>query len=80
MDIVIVLDGSNSIYPWAPMTAFLEKLISKLDIGPGSTQVTLGLVPQSREVCRNVKAALHYVICYRSASSSTASARGSSSR
>ncbi|XP_029019517.1 integrin alpha-2 [Betta splendens] len=41
MDIVIVLDGSNSIYPWAPMTLFLQKLISKLDIGPDSTQVSV---------------------------------------
>lgn len=39
MDIVIVLDGSNSIYPWPPMTAFLQKLIPSLDIGPQSTQV-----------------------------------------
>lgn len=39
MDIVIVLDGSNSIYPWEPMTAFLQKLIPSLDIGPQSTQV-----------------------------------------
>ncbi|KAM9744121.1 integrin alpha-2 [Menidia menidia] len=41
MDIVIVLDGSNSIYPWEPMTDFLKKLIPSLDIGPQSTQVSL---------------------------------------
>ena len=41
MDIVIVLDGSNSIYPWEPMNMFLEKLIPALDIGPQSTQVGL---------------------------------------
>lgn len=40
MDIVIVLDGSNSIYPWSPMNAFLQKLIPALDIGPKTTQVT----------------------------------------
>ncbi|TNM89510.1 hypothetical protein fugu_003744 [Takifugu bimaculatus] len=39
MDIVIVLDGSNSIYPWEPMTAFIQKLIPTLDIGPQSNQV-----------------------------------------
>lgn len=39
MDIVIVLDGSNSIYPWEPMTAFIQKLIPTLDIGPQTTQV-----------------------------------------
>uniref|UniRef100_A0A8C2WPL7 Integrin subunit alpha 2 n=1 Tax=Cyclopterus lumpus TaxID=8103 RepID=A0A8C2WPL7_CYCLU len=41
MDIVIVLDGSNSIYPWAPMNEFLRKLIPALDIGPKSTQVSV---------------------------------------
>lgn len=40
MDIVIVLDGSNSIYPWGPMNEFLQKLLPALDIGPKSTQVT----------------------------------------
>uniref|UniRef100_A0A8C5ABA1 Integrin subunit alpha 2 n=1 Tax=Gadus morhua TaxID=8049 RepID=A0A8C5ABA1_GADMO len=49
MDIVIVLDGSNSIYPWEPMNMFLEKLIPALDIGPQSTQVSViqyGVTPQ----------------------------------
>ena len=41
MDIIIVLDGSNSIYPWNPMNEFLQKLIPVLDIGPRNTQVTL---------------------------------------
>lgn len=41
MDIVIVLDGSNSIYPWKPMTDFLQKLIPSLDIGPQNTQVSV---------------------------------------
>ncbi|KAE8291917.1 Integrin alpha-2 CD49 antigen-like family member B [Larimichthys crocea] len=41
MDIVIVLDGSNSIYPWGPMTLFLQNLIPALDIGPQSTQVSV---------------------------------------
>ena len=39
MDIVIVLDGSNSIYPWDPMNEFLQKLLPELDIGPQNTQV-----------------------------------------
>lgn len=39
MDIVIVLDGSNSIYPWEPMNHFLQKLLPALDIGPRNTQV-----------------------------------------
>ncbi|XP_034727464.1 integrin alpha-2 [Etheostoma cragini] len=41
MDIVIVLDGSNSIYPWEPMVTFLQKLIPALDIGPKNTQVSV---------------------------------------
>lgn len=40
MDIAIVLDGSNSIYPWAPVVAFLKKLLENLDIGPKNTQVS----------------------------------------
>ncbi|XP_048099786.1 LOW QUALITY PROTEIN: integrin alpha-2-like [Alosa alosa] len=41
MDLIIVLDGSNSIYPWGPMNEFLQKLIPSLDIGPHSTQVSV---------------------------------------
>ncbi|XP_077417708.1 integrin alpha-2 [Vanacampus margaritifer] len=41
MDIVIVLDGSNSIYPWAPMREFIEKLLPSLEIGPQNTQVSV---------------------------------------
>lgn len=48
MDIVIVLDGSNSIYPWDGMNAFLENLIPSLDIGPQSTQVTAARGPDVR--------------------------------
>ncbi|XP_057176989.1 integrin alpha-2 [Triplophysa rosa] len=41
MDIAIVLDGSNSIYPWEPIVDFLKKLLGSLDIGPQSTQVSV---------------------------------------
>ncbi|XP_036385514.1 integrin alpha-2-like [Megalops cyprinoides] len=41
MDVVIVLDGSNSIWPWAPVVAFLKKLLETLDIGPSNTQVSV---------------------------------------
>uniref|UniRef100_A0A8C2CCX0 Integrin, alpha 1 n=1 Tax=Cyprinus carpio TaxID=7962 RepID=A0A8C2CCX0_CYPCA len=34
MDIVIVLDGSNSIYPWHPITEFLVKFLQSIKIGP----------------------------------------------
>ncbi|XP_007949729.1 integrin alpha-1 [Orycteropus afer afer] len=39
LDIVIVLDGSNSIYPWESVTAFLNNLLERMDIGPKQTQV-----------------------------------------
>ncbi|KAK3549938.1 hypothetical protein QTP86_016875, partial [Hemibagrus guttatus] len=34
MDIVIVLDGSNSIFPWRHITDFLVKFLKKIDIPP----------------------------------------------
>ncbi|KAJ8286950.1 hypothetical protein GJAV_G00045240 [Gymnothorax javanicus] len=40
-DIVIVLDGSNSIWPWQPVVDFLKKLLENLDIGPDDTQVSI---------------------------------------
>uniref|UniRef100_A0A3B3ZQD4 VWFA domain-containing protein n=1 Tax=Periophthalmus magnuspinnatus TaxID=409849 RepID=A0A3B3ZQD4_9GOBI len=39
MDIVIVLDGSNSIYPWYEVQDFLINVLQKFYIGPGQTQV-----------------------------------------
>ncbi|XP_055648419.1 LOW QUALITY PROTEIN: integrin alpha-10 [Falco peregrinus] len=39
MDIVIVLDGSNSIYPWSEVQNFLSNVLSKFFIGPGQIQV-----------------------------------------
>ncbi|KAF7700788.1 integrin alpha-2 [Silurus meridionalis] len=41
MDIAIVLDGSNSIYPWPPVVNFLKKLLGHLDIGPQQSQVSI---------------------------------------
>eukprot|EP00079_Xenopus_tropicalis_P009243 XP_002933089.2 PREDICTED: integrin alpha-2 [Xenopus tropicalis] len=41
IDIAIVCDGSNSIYPWYAVRNFLEKFVQGLDIGPSSTQVSL---------------------------------------
>ncbi|NXG39834.1 ITA10 protein, partial [Dromaius novaehollandiae] len=40
MDIVIVLDGSNSIYPWYEVQNFLSNVLSKFFIGPGQIQVS----------------------------------------
>ncbi|KAM4619492.1 integrin alpha-11-like [Polymixia lowei] len=39
MDIVIVLDGSNSIYPWSEVQDFLINVLQKFYMGPGQTQV-----------------------------------------
>ncbi|XP_053574477.1 integrin alpha-11 isoform X2 [Bombina bombina] len=39
MDIVIVLDGSNSIYPWAEVQSFLISILQKFYIAPGQIQV-----------------------------------------
>ncbi|KAJ8396607.1 hypothetical protein AAFF_G00016730 [Aldrovandia affinis] len=39
LDIVIVLDGSNSIYPWSSVIDFLVKLLQRIDIGPKLSQV-----------------------------------------
>lgn len=41
MDIVIVLDGSNSIYPWSEVQDFLINILQKFSIGPGQIQVCL---------------------------------------
>ncbi|XP_053304045.1 integrin alpha-2 [Spea bombifrons] len=41
IDIAIVCDGSNSIYPWSAVRRFLEKFVQGLDIGPTKTQVSL---------------------------------------
>uniref|UniRef100_A0A667WCH9 Integrin subunit alpha 10 n=1 Tax=Myripristis murdjan TaxID=586833 RepID=A0A667WCH9_9TELE len=39
MDIVIVLDGSNSIYPWYEVQNFLRNILSKFHISPDQMQV-----------------------------------------
>ncbi|TRZ02592.1 hypothetical protein DNTS_010944, partial [Danionella cerebrum] len=39
MDIVIVLDGSNSIYPWSEVQNFLRNILSKFHISPEQMQV-----------------------------------------
>ncbi|XP_062984156.1 integrin alpha-1 [Elgaria multicarinata webbii] len=48
LDIVIVLDGSNSIYPWESVTEFLNSLLKNMDIGPQQTQV--GIVQYGENV------------------------------
>ncbi|NWU98133.1 ITA2 protein, partial [Upupa epops] len=41
IDIVVVCDESNSIYPWDAVRAFLKKFVQGLDIGVNKTQVGL---------------------------------------
>uniref|UniRef100_H0VU32 Integrin alpha-2 n=1 Tax=Cavia porcellus TaxID=10141 RepID=H0VU32_CAVPO len=41
VDVVVVCDESNSIYPWEAVKNFLEKFVQGLDIGPRKTQVAL---------------------------------------
>lgn len=41
MDIVIVLDGSNSIYPWYEVQDFLINILQKFHVGPGQIQVCI---------------------------------------
>ncbi|XP_033844801.2 integrin alpha-11a [Periophthalmus magnuspinnatus] len=48
MDIVIVLDGSNSIYPWYEVQAFLINILQKFYVGPGQIQV--GVVQYGEKV------------------------------
>ncbi|KAM6942884.1 integrin alpha-11a isoform 2-T2 [Xenentodon cancila] len=53
MDIVIVLDGSNSIYPWSEVQAFLINILQKFHVGPGQMQV--GVVQYGEKVVHEFK-------------------------
>ncbi|XP_075875483.1 integrin alpha-11a [Nelusetta ayraudi] len=53
MDIVIVLDGSNSIYPWYEVQAFLINILKKFYVGPGQIQV--GVVQYGEKVVHEFK-------------------------
>ncbi|XP_024155499.1 integrin alpha-1 [Oryzias melastigma] len=48
LDIVIVLDGSNSIYPWSSIVDFLVSFIQNTTIGPNFSQV--GIVSYGENV------------------------------
>uniref|UniRef100_A0AAQ5YKR3 VWFA domain-containing protein n=1 Tax=Amphiprion ocellaris TaxID=80972 RepID=A0AAQ5YKR3_AMPOC len=52
LDIVIVLDGSNSIYPWSSITDFLSRFLEKIEIGPKLSQV--GIVSYGETVTHRV--------------------------
>ncbi|XP_040914374.1 integrin alpha-1 [Toxotes jaculatrix] len=52
LDIVMVLDGSNSIYPWSSITDFLHRFIENIKIGPELSQV--GIVSYGETVTHRV--------------------------
>uniref|UniRef100_A0A673C9Y0 Integrin, alpha 1 n=1 Tax=Sphaeramia orbicularis TaxID=375764 RepID=A0A673C9Y0_9TELE len=52
LDIVIVLDGSNSIYPWSSITDFLVRFLGNIVVGPKLSQV--GIVSYGETVTHNV--------------------------
>uniref|UniRef100_A0AAQ4NWF2 VWFA domain-containing protein n=1 Tax=Gasterosteus aculeatus aculeatus TaxID=481459 RepID=A0AAQ4NWF2_GASAC len=52
LDIVIVLDGSNSIYPWSSIIDFLRRFIENIQIGPKLSQV--GIVSYGLNVTHRV--------------------------
>ncbi|XP_070845853.1 integrin alpha-1 [Chaetodon trifascialis] len=52
LDIVIVLDGSNSIYPWSSIIDFLRRFIENIEIGPKLSQV--GIVSYGETVTHRV--------------------------
>lgn len=52
LDIVMVLDGSNSIYPWKSIIDFLRRFIEKIEIGPKLSQV--GIVSYGETVTHRV--------------------------
>lgn len=52
LDIVFVLDGSNSIYPWSSIVNFLLRFLEKVQIGPKLSQV--GIVSYGEDVAHRV--------------------------
>ncbi|KAF7666467.1 hypothetical protein LDENG_00106670 [Lucifuga dentata] len=52
LDIVIVLDGSNSIYPWSSIVEFLLRFLKNIEIGPKLSQV--GIVSYGETVTHRV--------------------------
>lgn len=63
MDIVIVLDGSNSIYPWYEVRDFLINILHKFYIGPGQTQVGSSLKVRWDSILLK-RSAFNLIVCY----------------
>lgn len=38
---MMVLDGSNSIYPWSSIIDFLKRFLGNIEIGPKLSQVSV---------------------------------------
>ncbi|XP_027881336.1 integrin alpha-1 isoform X1 [Xiphophorus couchianus] len=52
LDIVFVLDGSNSIYPWGRIVDFLVRFLERVQVGPKLSQV--GIVSYGQDVKHHV--------------------------
>ncbi|XP_043999977.1 integrin alpha-1 [Gambusia affinis] len=52
LDIVFVLDGSNSIYPWGRIVDFLVRFLKRVQVGPKQSQV--GIVSYGKDVKHHV--------------------------
>ncbi|XP_076014557.1 integrin alpha-1 [Genypterus blacodes] len=52
LDIVLLLDGSNSIYPWSSIVDFLLRFVKSIEIGPKLAQV--GIVSYGETVTHRV--------------------------
>ncbi|XP_037097735.1 integrin alpha-11-like isoform X1 [Syngnathus acus] len=57
VDLVMLVDGSNSIYPWTDVTDFLVNILRKVNIGPGQTQV--GVVQYGSRVVHEFRLGEH---------------------
>ncbi|XP_061696586.1 integrin alpha-11-like isoform X2 [Syngnathoides biaculeatus] len=60
VDLVMVVDGSNSIYPWADVRDFLINILNKVNIGPGQTQV--GVVQYGSKVVHEFRLGEHRTV------------------
>ncbi|XP_034047939.1 integrin alpha-1 [Thalassophryne amazonica] len=54
LDIVIILDGSNSIYPWSSIVEFLVKFLKNFEIGPKLSQVGIVSYGETVAHCINL--------------------------
>ncbi|XP_061631087.1 integrin alpha-11-like [Phyllopteryx taeniolatus] len=60
VDLVMVVDGSNSIYPWGDIRDFLINVLNKFNIGPSQTQV--GVVQYGSKVVHEFRLGEHRTV------------------